>query len=79
MAALKKAYGDAVAPSRDGVITHGLASAYVVGTNLIFESQDLHTISAVGLYRGSPTNTGGGSPQAYANYVTANETACIKG
>ena len=52
-------------------------TVYVVGNNLVFETQDLSTISAIGLYRGSPQNTGGGSPQAYAHYVTANETACV--
>ena len=56
---------------------HGLAYGYVVGNDLVFETQDLHTISAVALYRGSPRNTGGGSPQAYAHYVTSNETACV--
>ncbi len=77
VAAMKRAYGNAVKPSRDSALSDGRAYGYVVGNNLVFETQDLSTISAVGLYRGSPQNTGGGSPQAYAHYVTANETACV--
>ena len=78
VAAMKKAYGKAVKPSRDSVVgSTACAYGYVVGNDLVFETQDLHTISAVGLYRGSPRNTRGGSPQAYAHYVTSNETACV--
>ena len=79
VAQMLKAYGRAVKPSEDSVVKGGVSYAYVVGNNLVFETQDLRTISAIGLYRGSPRDTGGGSPQAYANYVTANETACING
>jgi hypothetical protein len=79
IADMKKAYGSGVKASEDAVLKDGSVHAYVVGDNLLLATQNMRTISAVGLYRGSPGNTGGGSPQAYANYVTANETACISG
>jgi serine/threonine-protein kinase len=74
LAAAKHAYGARWKPSPHGVVLknmHGVHSAYVVGNNLIFETQDGRTISAVGLYHG-----GDDHPQAFANYITANETAC---
>jgi hypothetical protein len=74
-AAAKRAYGSRWKPSPFAATiphTHGLQSAYVVGKALIFETQDGgRTISAVGLYHG-----GDDKPQAFANYITANETAC---
>ena len=48
----------------------------MVGDNLLFATQDLRTISAVALYRGVPGHTRGFSPQSFANYIAANETAC---
>ena len=51
--------------------------AYVVGPNLIFETQDQRTISAVGLYRGSLPNTKPSEEQGWAHFVTAVETPCI--
>ncbi len=79
LAAAKRAYGARWKPSRDGIVlkhADGVHSAYVVGNNLIFETQDGQTVSAVGLYEGNPHDTGNGSPQAYANFVTSNQTAC---
>jgi serine/threonine-protein kinase len=70
------AYADRWKPSPDGVGSGDHATAYAVGNNLIFETQDGRTISAVGLYEGDPHDTGPGGPQSYANFVTANETAC---
>ena len=74
LAAAKQAYGDRWKPSPEGIVfkhSHGVHSAYIVGHDLIFETQDRRTISAVGLYHG-----GDDKPQAFANYITANETAC---
>jgi hypothetical protein len=79
-AAAKDAYGARWKPSRDGIIwkhTGGVHSAYVVGNNLIFEiTSDGRTILAVGLYEGNPHYTGKGSPQSYANFITANQPGC---
>ena len=74
LAAAQHAYGARWKPSPDGVVlknTHGVHSAYIVGNSLIFETQDHRTIATVGLYHG-----GDDKPQAFANYITANETAC---
>jgi hypothetical protein len=74
LAAAKQAYGARWKPSPYAATlkhTHGLQSAYIVGKDLIFETQDGRTISAVGLYHG-----GDNKPQAFANYIAANETAC---
>jgi predicted Ser/Thr protein kinase len=79
LADMKKAYGSAVKASEEATLKDGSVHAYVVGDNLLFSTQNMRTISSVALYRGSPGNTGDGSPQAYANYVAANETACISG
>ena len=59
---MKKAYGER-GQARLGTASWSTASAYgyVVGNNLVFETQDLHTISAVGLYRGSPGTPGVGA------------------
>jgi hypothetical protein len=74
LAAAQHAYGARWKPSPEGIVlkhTHGVHSAYIVGSRLIFETQDARTISAVGLYHG-----GDHHPQGFANYITANETAC---
>ena len=76
LAALKKAYGKNVHPTPhhpDGTPV----PAYVVGPNLIFETQNQRTISAVGLYRGSLPNTTRSEEQSWAHFVTAVETPCI--
>lgn len=79
IAQLKRAYGSAVTGAWSGTDPndHTHVSSYVVGNNLLFATQDGLTISAVALYRGVPGHTHGGSPQAYANYIAANETACV--
>jgi predicted Ser/Thr protein kinase len=74
--ALKEAYGGAVEASEDAITGKGV-SGYVVGDNLFFSTQDLRTISAVALYRGSPAHTGSGSPQAFAGFIAQSETACV--
>jgi serine/threonine-protein kinase len=79
LSAAKRAYGDRWKPSPSAVANwhhRGVYSAYVVGNNLIFETQDGRTVSAIGLYEGNPHFTGHNSPQSYANFVTANQTAC---
>jgi hypothetical protein len=76
LAAMKKAYGKNVHPTPhhpDGTPV----PAYVVGPNLIFETQNQRTISAVGLYRGSLPNTTRSEEQGWAHFVTAVETPCI--
>lgn len=75
----RNAYGPRWQPSPDGASFANVHSAYVVGNNLIFETTDGTTISAIGLYQGDPANTGRDSPQAFANYVTANEPSCGSG
>ena len=77
IAAMKKAYGSAVAGAWSGTGTDGTIHSYVVGNNLLFATNDERTISSVALYHGVPGHTRGGSPQAYANYVAAVETACV--
>ncbi len=74
---LKRAYGGAVHPSPNGMSPDKkTVHAYVVGSNLIFVTQDQRTISAVGLYRGSLPNTRRSDRQGWANFVTAVETPC---
>ncbi len=73
---MKRAYGSAVTPAWAGTSPDGSKHSYVVGDNLLFATQDMRTISAVALYRGVPGHTRGFSPQAFANYIAANETAC---
>ena len=76
LAAMRKAYGKAMHPSPHA--THGkTVTAYVVGPNLIFSTQDQRTVSAVGLYRGSLPNTTLNERQGWANFVAAVETPCI--
>jgi predicted Ser/Thr protein kinase len=75
---MKEAYGDAVQPSWSGTSPDGKkVHQWVVGDNLVFAVHgDLKALRAVALYDGDPNNTRGGSPQAYAGYVAAVETAC---
>lgn len=75
---MKRAYGSAVTATWAGT-QHGVSGSYVVGDNLLFATQDQRTISAVALYRGVRGHTRSGSPQAFANYIAANETACTGG
>lgn len=78
LAEMKRAYGKTVHPSPHAISPDGRkVSAYVVGANLIFATQDQRTISAVGLYRGSLPNTALSERQGWANFVTAVETPCI--
>ena len=76
LAAMKKAYGKNVHPTPHHPEGEPVP-AYVVGPNLIFETQDQRTISAVGLYRGSLPNTKPSEEQGWAHFVTAVETPCI--
>ena len=76
IAEMKRAYGSAVQPSWSGSLPDGTKHSYVVGDNLLFATQDLRTISAVALYRGVHGHTREFSPQSFANYIAANETAC---
>jgi len=67
LAAMRRAYGDRVGP--DPHATHGKnVGAWMLGKNILFETQDQRTISAVVLYR--PVHGG------WANYLGQNETAC---
>jgi hypothetical protein len=74
LAAMRRAYGSRVHVAWAG--SRPSPHAFAVGNNLLFSSDDLRTISSVALYHGDPRNTHDGSPQAYAAYVTAVETAC---
>ncbi|MBA2383300.1 MAG: serine/threonine protein kinase [Actinobacteria bacterium] len=78
IAEMKKAYGDAVQPSKFGTSPDGKQVwSWVVGRNLLFATQNHRTISVVALYMGSPTDPRPGSPQSYANFIAALETPCI--
>jgi serine/threonine-protein kinase len=67
LAAMRSAYGDRVTP--DAHATHGKnVTAWKLGTDILFETQDQRTISAVVLFR--PVHGG------WANYFGQNETAC---
>ena len=64
---MRRAYGDRVAP--DPHATHGNSvTAWNLGKNILFETQDQRTISAVVLYR--PVHGG------WANFLGQNETPC---
>lgn len=77
IAEMKKAYGEAVEPSRAGTSPDGKEIfSWVVKPNLIFVTQNHTTISAVALYRGPPRKKLSFSPEAFANYVAAVETPC---
>lgn len=78
LAALKRAYGKTVHPSPHAISPDGnTVTAYVVGPNLIFATQDQRTISAVALYRGSLPNTARSPQQGWAAFVVQVETPCI--
>jgi len=67
LAAMRRVYGSRVAP--DPHATHGkTVTAWKLGKNILFETQDQRTISAVVLYR--PVHGG------WANYFGENENAC---
>ena len=75
---MKRAYGDAVQPSPHALSPDGkMVFAYVVGPNLIFATQDLKTVTAVALYRGSLPNTTSNDRQALAAFVAGSETPCV--
>jgi serine/threonine protein kinase len=77
---LKKAYGSAVKASDYSQVKDGIATFYVVGSNLLFATQRMRTISAVALYRGPPLHTGAdGVPESFAGFVASDETACVSG
>jgi len=78
IAEMKKAYGNAVVPSRFGTSPDGKrVTSWVVGRNLLFSTQNQRTISVVALYMGSPPDSRPGSPQSFANFIAALETPCI--
>lgn len=67
LAEMRRAYGDRLTP--DVHLTHGnTVSGWNLGKNIIFETQDHRTISAVVLYR--TVN------QGWASYLGQNESAC---
>jgi serine/threonine-protein kinase len=67
LAAMHSAYGDRVTP--DAHATHGkTVSVWNLGRNIMFETQDHRTISAVVLYR--PVH------QGWASYLGQDEVAC---
>jgi hypothetical protein len=75
--AMQRAYGDAVEPTWAGTSPDGkVVWSWALGNNVLFNSQDHRTITAVALYRGDPTDTKRGSAQSWANYVSANERWC---
>jgi len=75
---MKRAYGEAVHPSPHAMSPDKkTVHAYVVGSNLIFATQNQRTISAVALYRGSLPSTTRSDRQGWANFVAAVETPCL--
>jgi serine/threonine-protein kinase len=75
--AMQKAYGDAVHPTWAGTDPKtGTIWSWAVGDNLLFNSENHRTITAVALYNGDPAHTRHNSPQAWANYISANERWC---
>jgi hypothetical protein len=71
VAEMKRVYGNRVRPTWSG--TQGkTVYSYTLGRNILFEDQDLKTITAVVLYRGT-AQTHAQSPQAFANYIGAIE------
>jgi hypothetical protein len=67
LAEMRRAYGDRLTP--DAHLTHGkTVFGWNLGKNIIFETQDQRTISAVVLYR--PVH------QGWASYLGQNESAC---
>ena len=77
LAEMKSAYGKRVRPTWSGTSPDGKQhGSWKVGRNILFITQDQKTISAVVLYKGLRIEKHGGSPQDFANYIGANETAC---
>lgn len=75
LAEMRSAYGKRVSPTLFG--THGKEHfSWQVGRNILFMTQDQKTISTVVLYKGVRSENHNGSPQSFANYIGANETAC---
>lgn len=73
---MERAYGSRAQPTWAGTTRSGVHSSYAVGKNLLFSAQDHQTVTAVALYAGNG-ETRAGSPQALANFLAANETACV--
>jgi tRNA A-37 threonylcarbamoyl transferase component Bud32 len=77
LAAMKNAYGGAAKPTWAGTSPDGKQHwSWALGRNLLFVTQDHRTIANVVLYKGLPVEKHGRSPQDYANFVGADETAC---
>ena len=77
VADMKRVYGNRVHGTWSG--TQGRKSySYELGRNILFEDQDLKTITAVVLYRGAAYKRAD-SPQAWANYIGAieNPPSCL--
>ena len=74
---LKRIYGKRLKPSKFNT-QHGVVSAYTLGKNLIFATNNQVTVDAVGLYDGSDphANESGGS-LSYAGFITLSEKACL--
>ena len=74
---LKAAYGKQLKPSKFN--SHGgVVSAWTVGKNLIFASNDHQIVEAVGLYDGSdPHVADSGGSRSYAGFITLSETRCF--
>jgi tRNA A-37 threonylcarbamoyl transferase component Bud32 len=76
---MKKAYGDALRPSRAGTSPDGKTVwAYTVGENLLFAVRPKQQkVVVVALYDGgAPGATKRGGSQSYANYVAQVEVPC---
>jgi predicted Ser/Thr protein kinase len=79
LAEMEKAYGKRVQPAWAGTSPDGKHfGAWTLGRNLLFETQNHRTISTVVLFRGVALarEDHPRSPQTWANYIGANETAC---
>ena len=74
---MKRAYGAVVRPSPHALSPDGkTVHAYVVGPNLVFATQNLQTVTAVALYKGSSPNTTRNANQGMAAFVAISETPC---
>jgi hypothetical protein len=63
-------------PSKFNTI-HSVVFAYTLGKDLIFASNNLRTVEAVGLYDGSdPHVDKPGGSLSYAGFITLSETRC---
>ncbi len=73
---LRASYGTRVKPSKFNTI-HSVVYAYTLGKNLIFATNNLTTVEAVGLYDGSdPHVDRPGGSLSYAGFITLSETRC---